>query len=732
MRTKTIWLFILAALICRIAVAGDITGTITDAQTGMVLPGARVAISGTKYGAAAGSDGSFIIKNLPAGEYAINIQLIGFKKAARKIILPQDGQQVLSVALDEAPWELDKIVVTATRTPHILKDVPITTEVINREDMIATGALTVDQALSSHVGVTVDDDLSGKGATIRGVDPSRVLILIDGHRVIGQVRGSVDLGQISLSDVDRIEIVKGSGSTLYGSDALGGVINIITKKPTQSKSLESSIEYGSFRSFDPEFQFETKSPKYGFLFSGKHEETAGFDLDKSTPHTNGLEAIKRYNLSTKISLNSKESFYNELTLGYMHERKQWIESEWFEPLQKTFIYDDYEWNNRYDIGTTHRYMASPKTVFEASLHGSYYNHDWSKFTRAGVENDSSLTKDYIVDGSFQANHTLSKNLIVTSGLDLSYAGLNSSQIIGNKKTVDFGDLYMQAEIIPLKDFTILPGIRWERHQTYGNHINPSLNLKWSPSDRLTFRGTASRGFRAPSIKELYFIFDHSAAGYIVYGGGGALNPEQSNNYSTTVEYSYSRRGLHRLTFFRNDLNNLIDFNLVEFTPTYWRGVYKYQNIVKARTQGLEWESKVKVCTGWDFSFSYMYLLAKNLTDHTDLINRPQHTAKFTNTFSVPQLGAGLTFWGTYHDRKLWTSEGDTPDRISKIYAPKLIVLNLNLYKRFYKAFEGYFRVENLANKVNATYGYWPPRSFTVGFRINLFNGAADGQSNQID
>ena len=730
MKTKIVLLYVL--FLFGITRANDLTGIVTDAQTGLPLPGVHVSIAGTKYGAASETDGSFTIKNLAPGEYLINIHLIGYKKASRKIAAADSGAATLNIALNEAPWELDKVVVTATRTPHLLKDVPVTTEVITKEDMAATGALTVDQALDSHVGVTVDNDLSGKGATIRGVDPSRVLILIDGHRVIGQVRGSIDLGQISLSDVDRIEIVKGSGSTLYGSDAMGGVINIITKRPTQSQSLESSIEYGSFKTFDPEFQFEAKRPKFGFMLTGKHEESAGFDLDKSTPHTNGLEATKRYNLNTKLSFSPKESFYNDLSLGYMHERKQWIESEWFEPLQKTFIYDDYEWNNRYDIATSHKIVVGPKTEIEAALHGSYYDHQWSKYTRANIEDDSSLTTDFITEASFQANHAISKKLILTSGADISSAGLKSTQIVGDKRKVSFGDLYLQTEYIPFKDFTVLPGIRWERHQTYGNHINPSLNLKWSPSERFTIRGTASRGFRAPSIKELYFIFDHSAAGYIVYGGGGALNPEKSNNYSLTAEINYGRRGLHRLTFFRNDLSNLIDFNLVEFTPTYWRGVYKYQNIVKARTQGLEWESKVKVCTGWDFSLSYMYLLAKNMTDHTDLINRPQHTAKFSNTFYVPSWNAGLTFWGTYHDHKLWTSEGDTPDRVSNIYAPKWIVLNLNLYKKLFNHFEGYFRVENLANSVNATYGYWPPRSYTVGLRFNLFNQAESGQSNNID
>jgi outer membrane receptor for ferrienterochelin and colicins len=404
----------------------------------------------------------------------------------------------------------------------------------------------------------------------------------------------------------------------------------------------------------------------------------------------------------------------------------WIESEWHEGLQQTLVYNDYEWNDRYDLGTLHRFVASPKTEIEASFHGSFYDHDWLKFTRTGVPNDSSVTEDYIVEGSLQANHSVFHNLILTGGTDVSNEGLKSSQIAGQKRNISYGDLYTQWEWSPLRNLTFVPGIRWERHETYGNHINPSFNAKWSPVEILTFRGSASRGFRAPSIKELYFIFDHSAAGYIVYGGGDRLDPEKSNSFSLTGELNYGRRGLHRLTFFRNDLSNLIEFDLIEYTPTYWRGVYRYQNIVKARTQGLEWESKIKVSDGWDLAFSYTYLRARNLTEKTDLINRPQHTAKFTSAFFVPGLNAGLTAWGTYNDRKLWTSQGDTPDRTSDIFAPKWIIWNLNLYKRFFESFESYFRIENVTNEINATYGYWPPRSFTLGVRLNLFNGAHNG------
>jgi len=706
-------------LLFSISYAGDMSGIVKDATTREPLPGANIIIDGTKLGTATGLDGSFAIQNIADGKYKLNISLIGYKKISRSLIIAGQSNNQLEINLEPQPWELDAIVVTATRRNQILKDVPVTTELITREEMSQTGALTVADALESNIGANISDDLSGKGIPLRGIDPSRVLILIDGRRVIGRVLGSLDLGQISLSNVERIEIVKGSGSTLYGSDALGGVINIITQKPRELSSLRTSIEYGSFKTFDPEIQFEGKLNKWGLLLSGKHEQTDGFDLIKETPHTNGQEQIKRYNIDTKLTFDPQQSFQNTLTFGYMQERKQWIESEWFEEFNRHFVYDDYEWNSRYDVGLSSKYIVSPRTEMEASAHWSFYDHEWDKFTRVGVWIDTSLTRDDIIECSYQINHSLRSNIIATSGLDFARSSLESDQIEGGKQVVSYGDAYLQTEWMPHKKLSFLPGIRLEQHETYGTHINPSMNFKYSPSDMIAFRGTIGGGYRAPSIKELYFIFDHSAAGYIVYGGGEELNPEKSINYALTTELNYNRRGLHRLTLFRNDLSNLIEFGLIEFTPIYWRGVYRYQNIVKARTLGLEWESKLGICTGWDFSFAYTYMQAKNLTEDVKLINRPEHIFKFRSHFYVPKWTANLTVWGTYQDHKLWTSQGDTPERISDDYAPKRIVLNANLTKTIYRSLDAYFKVENIKGDVNATYGYWPPRQYTVGIKLNL-------------
>jgi outer membrane receptor for ferrienterochelin and colicins len=298
--------------------------------------------------------------------------------------------------------------------------------------------------------------------------------------------------------------------------------------------------------------------------------------------------------------------------------------------------------------------------------------------------------------------------------------LKSAQLAVGDKRIYHGDMYTQIELQWGKSFTFLPGIRWENHQTYGNHYNPSLNAMWNPVDLFTLRGSIGKGFRAPSIKELYFEFDHRAAGYIVYGGGDRLDPETSLNYSLTAEINYKRKAMHRISYFRNELKNLIDFVPSDSVdPNYPLGIYFYDNILEARTEGLEWETEIRVVDSWGLSFSYTYLIPKNLSEQVDLINRPRNTIKFSTTYDIKRWNAGVNFWGSWHSRKLWTLRVDTPDRVSDLYAPSRMVLSASISKKVKGNLDLLAKVDNITDNVNANYFYWPARNYSISLSYKI-------------
>ncbi len=712
--------------------AGTLRGRVIDSETGNPIWGANVQIVELDTVIESSRHGEYEFKNLPDSTYRLVVSHVTYDLSDTLKMVVKDTT-FLDVTLIPRPWVLEDVVVTGTRSPHLLKNVPVQTEVVTQRDFQRTGATTVDEALSSSIGVAINDDLSGKGAIIRGVEGDRILVLIDGERAVGRVNGGLDLGQFSLSNVDKIEIIKGTGSTLYGSDAMGGVINIITKKiQNHTRSANLRTDYGAYGTFNPELALELSNNKWGASGGAKYYHTDGFDLDKSTPHTNGGDAIDRVNLDGKLRYKLTDRWSVTGSGRWMNEDRNWVESE-SEPV--LMVYDDAEFNDRYDGSMNLDYLSGDKYSMNLRFYGSYYDHQWNKVEREfGTWVDTSKTKDVFLQTSYSSNYVIGQNHVATYGFDYNYQDLKSSDLAQEKKADEAGDAYLQYEYSPFKKWTFLPGVRYEHHSSFGGKTNPSINIMYQPSEQVKLRGFTGYGFRAPSIKEQYFTFDHTAAGYVVYGGlvdnadslarAGhltyrPLKDENSLNASISAEFSYGTIGMHRITYFYNHLNDLIDFIMIGSSTKYYRGIYVYQNIERATTQGIEWESRVRLSQNVDISFSYDYLKSLNLSTGQPLTNRPSHTLKFSLSGFYDKLGIGGTFWGTYQSRKLFVprtntggNEG-TPDEWARARA----TLNLNVFKKI-GGLEAYVRLENLLDQVNLRYGYWPGRSLYAGIKYD--------------
>lgn len=722
--------------------AGELAGRVTNAETGQPVEAANVHLLGTDRVVATDKRGHFTIAKLPDGTYFVIITHVAFDSLPPQSV-SVNGIATLDIPLSPQPWVLDEVVVTGTRSPHLLKDVPVPTEVVTRRDFQRTGAKTVDEALASSIGLTIGQDFSGQGATIRGVQQDRVLVMVDGERMVGRVNGSLDLSQVSLTTVEKIEVVKGAGSTLYGSDAIGGVINIITKRPRlNTGQADLAFDYGSHTTYNPALDLQYGSSRIAVTLGAKLQSSDGFDLDGSTPHTNGEAAVDRVNLSGKLHARLSPRWSLGGSARFMNENLDWIESE-VRALSvirdTTYIYDDEETNRRYEGSTTLEYLSGDTYQMKLRLYGSIYQHNWNKYGDNRMSwIDTSETEDRYFEAAYSSNYVIGAGHVATYGVDLVYQDLESTDLTSAKEADRSAAAYFQYEYSPIKQVTVLPGVRWESHSSFGSTINPSINIMYQPSESLKLRGSVGRGYRAPSIKQQYFIFDHTSAGYIVYGGKVALPPElasggssfeqlveeHSINSSISAELSYGAIGLHRITWYYNHLEDLIDFTLIGFTPTYWRGVYVYQNVESAMTQGVEWESRVRLARGIDVQFSYSYLFSRNLETGGPLVGRPDHTLKLFLSGYHERLGVGATFWGDWQSRKVWVAQSNTGgnedvEGSEEEYAPGRTRLNLNLFKRIGSGFEAFLRVENLLDETDLTYGYWPGRQVVAGFTYGL-------------
>lgn len=725
--------------------ADEILGKITDSETKSVIRDVNVQVIETGMTVSTDKHGVYQIKKIEPGTYHLLFTHVAYDRSDT-VQVTVNNSTTFDFELNPSPWVLNDVVVTGTRTPHLLKDVPVQTEVISKRDFERTGATTVDEALTSSIGININEDLSGQGATIRGVEGDRVLVLVDGERAVGRVRGSIDLSQYSLNNVKKIEIVKGTGSTLYGSDAIGGVINIITDKPQGTERTGNAyFEYGRYNQLNPSADFTISNKKTGLMLGAKYYSTDGFDLVDSTLHTNGIENIERWNFSSKLRHKFSKKWSTNISGRFMHEKKIWVESE-----QKILNimdtvdvpFDDEEINKRYEGSVSFDYLSGDKYSMNFRVFGTFYDHNWNKYSQTdGSWEDTSDTEDKYFEASYTSNYMIAQDHIATYGFNYNYQDLTSTELIDTKKADQSYAGYLQYEYSPISNLDMILGSRYEHHSSYGGYFNPSFNLMYKPSKSFKLRGFVGKGFRAPSIKEQYFVFDHTSAGYIVYGGYAAdpasfagtdfkdLKQETSINSSVSAEFSYGTIGMHRITYFYNHLDNLIDFKFIDFNEGYWRGRYVYQNIETAITQGIEWESRVRLNKNIDLSISYNYLTTKDLSTGDELRNRPKHTFKFFLTGIMDKYGLGGSLYGDIQSRKIWVPRSNTGGNeevnqdgeviTEPEYAPSRTRFNVNLFKRFGTDLELSFRVENIFDDTNPTYGYWPEREFFVSMKYTI-------------
>ncbi len=713
-RVILILLLIFAAMSQR-AAAAVIAGIVRDAETQEKIPEVNISIPAESLSTSTQDDGTFVLAVDGTGTYRVRVTHIGYEDFVTAVEIGS-GEINLDIHLPPREHLFDEVVVTATRTPYLLKNVPVTTDVIRAEEARYAGAITVDEALETMTGVNIDEGFSGSGISLRGLDPTRVLVLLDGERMIGRVDGAIDVSQISLSTVEKIEVVKGASSTLYGSDAIGGVVNIITRNPgTREQQLELVSDYGTYNSFLQILKAQTRLNGWGILVGGRFDRTDGFDLLPETPHTNGLENTDKFNVDAKVTRQLSPEWQTEFSGGLFVENKTWLESESRPP--RVYVFDDEENNYRYSGRAKVRFNPNPETFVDASIYATYYDHLWEKFSGSSLV-DRSRTEDGLFEASVVASHTYTPGHVITMGGDWDLQYLRANSVANGKQQIRSGDFYATYEWKPLEELSILPGIRYEATDTYGDQVNASINVMATPHPRLRLRASHSGGFRAPSIKEVYFRFDHSAAGYLVKGGGPSLQPETSRNTALTLEYSYEGIALHRLTYFYNHLENLIEFDLVDQSETYWRGIYQYRNVFKAYTTGLEWQSRVQLLTGMNFALAYTLMTAKNRQTGAWLLGRSKHAVSISVSQEFSRLGLTAAIWGNWYSKKLWTPRGAQNDFDSDTWAPSQQEINVSLTKRILEQWEAFVRAENITDDVEPEFGYWPGRTINIGMRFS--------------
>ncbi len=681
-----------------------IEGRVYNKKNNQNLVGANIFLENTSFGASTDTSGKFIItvNGLETGHYTLHVNYMGFHDHERKLLIRQGDKLSLKLPLKESFLYMDQIVVTGTKTERILKDSPVTTMVIKGEKISESGASDVSELLGEVTGITIDESARfGSSVDLQGFDSNHILFMVDGMQLIGRLNGQMDISQIPISRIERIEVVKGATSSLYGSQAMGGVVNIITKKSTKNLDITSDIKTGSYNRYDGNISLGLPVGNWAANLVLGTRRFGGFDLDESTEVQEGRSFIKYdagLNINGKLSRNSTLSF----------------QGSWFDEEQKRVLnafFEEKTQNKRTAFKLQTDVDSLWTMFFRASVDYSRYNHSYSEVVRSsGYIKNSDPTKDELLRGEL----LLSKK-IFPHNIDFGYSyeieKIESIRIEQQQKKSQLHNLFMQDEYKPVNWLSILAGGRYDMHSIYGNQFSPKISLMLVPKSNRRLRVSYGHGFRAPSFKELYLKLYVGDVNLWVLGNPD-LKPENSKAFNIDYEVWNSRNYHVRANLFYNRISDLIDDIRIPSDDGSLN--YTYINFASAQTWGGECDLHYFPGDMVELSFGYSYLDSYEETSGKPLSGKAKHRGQAGAIISLPyniKFNIRAVYTGEKTDRLIDDESGQVSEEIP---IEDYFIYNLNISAALPLGLRIYGGGRNLSDYVNKTWGPMPGREWYLG------------------
>ena len=609
---------------------GRISGSVVERGTGTPLAGVTIRLRPGIAGASTDNQGKFTLERIPDGTYTLQASLLGYRKEeAQNVIVRAGAETTFVVSMEETPIQVSQVVVTASRREQSLQDVPMTVTTINADALAYRLSTTLDDALRAVSGVTMIDDqinIRGSSGYSRGVG-SRVLLLVDGAPYLTGDTGEINWESLPIDQVDHVEVVKGAGSALYGSSALGGVVNVITRRIEEGSSVKVRSFGGAYDrppysawSWTPSTRFTSGV----FVTASERNGSAGFLLGASRLMDEGYrqnDVVHKYAIFGRSDLELGDMSSLQIT-GNIVRRVNgnffWWKSL-HEPLRPP---DDHQkrWvrSTRGYISATYRSVTGTGALITAR--GQYYGNAWSDEEGSVVNNTS---KSDVGFGELQWTQDAGSGHQIVAGLTASVAQVRSN-IFGNHPGLGAA-AFIQDDVTLSPATTVSAGVRldWERVSalTPRSQVDPKLGMTLKASETTTFRGSIGRGFRYPSIAEL-FTFVATGFGSTNVVPNPNLRAERSFSLEAGIAQLIAQNTWLDVSIFHAEYRDLIEAGVDPKDR-----VIRFDNVHRARitgteiSAGAEWFERALTTTA-----GYTLMDPRNVTTNSVLRFRPRHIA----------------------------------------------------------------------------------------------------------
>ena len=614
----------------------------------------------------------------------------------------------------ERAVELEPVVVTATKTPQRLQDTPVITNLITRAEIEATGAENIGEVLEHTAGIVIHRDGHGDGVQLQGLNSEYVLILVDGEPQVGRIAGKLDMARLAVENVERIEIVKGATASLFGNAALGGVINIITRKATSPFSVQVSQTLEQNSTLDSRGTLEFQRDKLNALLTLSRNHRSPIDLDTSdlTTTIDGYanvtgSARAEYQLTPATSLLFSGQYFTQDQEGISENG----------PIAFDRLGDIENFSGSF--GVEHEFgngtQRTPATLLTGKLYATRYDDESKVINQETAEiSSNNLNIQDLIKGEVQFDTTLGEKHQLTLGGDVVLENLQSQRITGGERDIFTNSLFAQNQFRPLSAFVFVIGGRLDNHSEFGTHFSPKLSTLYRVTDDLRVRFSYGQGFRAPDFKNLYLDFTNVTAGYQVLGNPN-LQPESSHNWNLGAEYQVFDGLLGRIHVYRNDLHNLIEAERIGQSAA-GGSKFEYQNISRAYTEGADIEAVIGSIGGFTSTVGYAYLRGADKDTESPLLNRSTHNGTLKLAYLHANSGVQVDLRGRYASEWGLYDDGDKVLEPEEL-APGYWIWNIRVSKTLFKIFKASIGCNNISDFKEPTYYTFIGRSFYGGISL---------------
>lgn len=682
---------------------GKIQGRVIDEKTRNPLPSVNVVVKGTPFGAATSINGEYLIPHVPAGTHKVMASMIGYKPVVKKIRVSPHQTVRVDFRLKQTPLEIGTVVVTGTRTPKYIKDVPVRTEVLTSKAIEEKGAVNLYEALKGMPGIRVEQQCqycNFSMVRLQGLGPDHTQVLIDGQPIYSGLASVYGLQQLGTANIDRIEVVKGAGSALYGAGAIAGAINIITKKPSQKPEAKIGIELGSYNTNRYDFIASIRKDNIGVsLFAQKH---GGDAIDETRDGNSPDEVRKPDGISDRVKADATNAGFDVVVDSIFGNDQVTVIGKALNEVRQGGTLDDDTYENPFTEGTeriiTNRYEIETK-YGKQFLYGNRINITFAyTYHHRNATNDAFLSdykathgdtlppldimRPYLAKENLYALNLnylqplLGKHRLL-AGIQYSHNRLEETgkYVVVDEDDDNYGEpytstsekhadevgAYLQDEFSISDILEMVAGVRYDYHKSEDNFrgsgkvapegvppvkydktaLNPRFAIKYELFPSFTLRGSVGTGFRVP----YGFSEDlHLCSGSPRIWKGGDLKPEKSVSFGLSLDYELADRLSISANLFRTNLENKIGFVAAGEMAKRLGYTYEWKNIDNAYVQGIEFSGSFLLMQNLVLDADFTFNDGQYKHEREDWIGTPyEEKSKYVSRFPRYTAGVKLSF-----------------------------------------------------------------------------------------